>query len=226
MLFQFIFAVIAVQLFNGKFWYCTDEGKLTKIECQGEYFVFNTKEGPPDIHRRLWLRREFHYDSVMAAMLTLFTVQTGEGWPAILQWSMDSSYEDFGPLPHYRVELSLFYILFFIVFPFFFVNIFVALIIITFQEQGEKELEEGEIDKNQKSCIDFAIGAKPLQRYIPKNKDSYKYKIWRVVVSTAFEYFIMTLIVMNTILLMMKVSRVKRHFHFHLHSLATMLAFD
>jgi len=136
--------------------------------------------------------------------LTLFTVQTGEGWPQILQWSMDSTYEDYGPLPHFRVELSLFYIIFFIVFPFFFVNIFVALIIITFQEQGEKELEEGEIDKNQKSCIDFAIGAKPLQRYIPKNKDSYKYKIWRVVVSTAFEYFIMTLIVMNTILLMMK----------------------
>ena len=119
---------------------------------------------------------------------------------------MDASYEDYGPLPHFRVELSLYYIIFFIVFPFFFVNILVALIIITFQEQGEKELEEGEIDKNQKSCIDFAIGAKPLQRYIPKNKESYKYKIWRVVVSTAFEYFIMSLIVMNTILLMMKVS--------------------
>ena len=38
---------------------------------------------------------------------------------------------------------------FFIVFPFFFVNIFVALIIITFQEQGENELFEQEMDKNQ-----------------------------------------------------------------------------
>jgi hypothetical protein len=36
--------------------------------------------------------------------------------------------------------------------------------------------------------------------------DSFKYKIWRVVVSTPFEYFIMSLIVLNTILLMMKVS--------------------
>lgn len=34
MLFQFIFAVIAVQLFNGRFWYCNDEFKLTKIDCQ------------------------------------------------------------------------------------------------------------------------------------------------------------------------------------------------
>ena len=60
----------------------------------------------------------------------------------------------------------------------------------------------------QKSCIDFAISAKPLERYMPKEMDSFKYKIWRVVVSTPFEYFIMSLIVLNTILLMMKVGQV------------------
>lgn len=34
MLFQFIFAVIAVQLFNGKFYHCTDESKYTEATCQ------------------------------------------------------------------------------------------------------------------------------------------------------------------------------------------------
>ncbi|KAI9589808.1 hypothetical protein GQX74_007976 [Glossina fuscipes] len=33
-LFQFIFSVIGVQLFNGKFFYCTDESKHTAEECQ------------------------------------------------------------------------------------------------------------------------------------------------------------------------------------------------
>ena len=33
-LFQFIFAVIAVQLFSGRFFYCTDESKTTRDECQ------------------------------------------------------------------------------------------------------------------------------------------------------------------------------------------------
>lgn len=33
-LFQFIFAVIAVQLFNGKFFFCTDSSKHTEEECQ------------------------------------------------------------------------------------------------------------------------------------------------------------------------------------------------
>jgi len=204
-LFQFIFAVIAVQLFNGRFFYCTDEAKLTHNQCYGEALKYESLDkAPVPTIKRQWLRHNFNYDDVLAAMLTLFTVQTGEGWPNVLQHSMDSTFEDLGPLPRFRMEMSLFYIIFFIVFPFFFVNIFVALIIITFQEQGEKELEEGEIDKNQKSCIDFAIQAKPLQRYMPKDKDSFKYKIWKVVVSTAFEYFIMVLIVCNTILLMMK----------------------
>ena len=67
----------------------------------------------------------------------------------ILQNSMAATQEDYGPITHYRIEMSIFYIVYFIVFPFFFVNIFVALIIITFQEQGEAELQDGEIDKNQ-----------------------------------------------------------------------------
>ncbi|GIY07370.1 hypothetical protein CDAR_434812 [Caerostris darwini] len=137
-LFQFIFAVIAVQLFNGKFFFCTDQSKLTKKDCQGEYFKFSGSDSPPDIAKREWNKRDFHYDDVAAAMLTLFTVQTGEGWPSVLQHSMDSTYENEGPLPRFRVEMAIFYIVFFIVFPFFFVNIFVALIIITFQEQGRK----------------------------------------------------------------------------------------
>jgi hypothetical protein len=76
----------------------------------------------------------------------------------ILQDSMASTYEDEGPVPWYRTEQAIFYIVFFIVFPFFFVNIFVALIIVTFNELGEAELED-DMDKNQKSCIDFAIQA-------------------------------------------------------------------
>ncbi|KAL7018830.1 hypothetical protein ACKWTF_010927 [Chironomus riparius] len=203
-LFQFIFAVIAVQLFNGKFFWCTDSSKHTEEECQGSYFVFDNDEMLPREEKRIWDNQNFHYDNVATAMLTLFAVQTGEGWPQILQHSMAATYENRGPIQNFRIEMSIFYIVYFVVFPFFFVNIFVALIIITFQEQGEAELQDGEIDKNQKSCIDFTIGARPLERYMPKDRNSFKYKVWRIVVSTPFEYFIMMLIVFNTLLLMMK----------------------
>lgn len=45
--------------------------------------------------------------------------------------------------------MSIFYVIYFVVFPFFFVNIFVALIIITFQEQGDKMMEECSLEKNE-----------------------------------------------------------------------------
>ncbi len=81
LLFMFIFAVIAVQLFKGKFYYCTDLSKTTKSECQGQYYSFNNRDNLPTIENRKWLRWEFHFDNVVFAILSLFTVQTGEGWP-------------------------------------------------------------------------------------------------------------------------------------------------
>ena len=61
---------------------------------------------------------------------------------------MSSTYEDEGPLPGFRTEMAIYYIVYFVVFPFFFVNIFVALVIVTFNELGEAELTDN-IDKNQ-----------------------------------------------------------------------------
>ncbi len=68
---------------------------------------------------------------------------------SIMKNSVDATDVNRGPKQDYRQHVAIFYIVFFIVFPFFFVNIFVALIIITFQEQGESELLDHEIDKNQ-----------------------------------------------------------------------------
>jgi voltage-dependent calcium channel R type alpha-1E len=62
---------------------------------------------------------------------------------------VDVTEEDMGPSRGNRMEMSIFYVVYFVVFPFFFVNIFVALIIITFQEQGDKMMEECSLEKNE-----------------------------------------------------------------------------
>ncbi|XP_023098940.1 voltage-dependent N-type calcium channel subunit alpha-1B isoform X19 [Felis catus] len=202
MLFMFIFAVIAVQLFKGKFFYCTDESKGLERDCRGQYLDYEKEE--VEAQPRQWKKYDFHYDNVLWALLTLFTVSTGEGWPMVLKHSVDATYEEQGPSPGYRMELSIFYVVYFVVFPFFFVNIFVALIIITFQEQGDKVMSECSLEKNERACIDFAISAKPLTRYMPQDKQSFQYKTWTFVVSPPFEYFIMAMIALNTVVLMMK----------------------
>uniref|UniRef100_A0AAZ3P129 Voltage-dependent L-type calcium channel subunit alpha n=1 Tax=Oncorhynchus tshawytscha TaxID=74940 RepID=A0AAZ3P129_ONCTS len=199
-LLQFMFACIGVQLFKGKFYRCTDEAKSSPEECKGTYILY--KDGDtalPAVRERIWYNSDFNFDNVLMAMMALFTVSTFEGWPALLYKAIDSNRENMGPIYNYRVEISIFFIIYIIIIAFFMMNIFVGFVIVTFQEQGEKEYKNCELDKNQRQCVEYALKARPLRRYIPKNP--YQYKFWYVVNSTGFEYVMFVLIILNTLCL-------------------------
>ncbi|XP_044025226.1 calcium channel, voltage-dependent, L type, alpha 1D subunit, a isoform X1 [Siniperca chuatsi] len=199
-LLQFMFACIGVQLFKGKFYRCTDEAKSSPEECKGTYILYKDGDvNQPTIHKRLWSNSDFNFDNVLMAMMALFTVSTFEGWPALLYKAIDSNRENLGPIYNYRVEISIFFIIYIIIIAFFMMNIFVGFVIVTFQEQGEKEYKNCELDKNQRQCVEYALKARPLRRYIPKNP--YQYKFWYVVNSTGFEYIMFVLIMLNTLCL-------------------------
>lgn len=67
-----IFAIIGVNLFSGKFYYCTIEMyKLhTSQECE--------------MNAGTWAKFDFNYDDVVLAMETLYVVSSLEGWPDIM----------------------------------------------------------------------------------------------------------------------------------------------
>uniref|UniRef100_A0A8C5HFI5 Voltage-dependent L-type calcium channel subunit alpha n=1 Tax=Gouania willdenowi TaxID=441366 RepID=A0A8C5HFI5_GOUWI len=202
-LLQFMFACIGVQLFKGKFSYCTDSSKQTQAECKGFFIMY--KDGnvaKPERRTRLWENSDFNFDDVLQGMMALFAVSTFEGWPGLLYRAIDSHAEDVGPIYNYRVVISIFFIIYIIIIAFFMMNIFVGFVIVTFQEQGEQEYKNCELDKNQRQCVEYALKARPLRRYIPKNP--YQYKVWYVVNSTYFEYLMFTLILLNTICLAMQ----------------------
>ena len=67
--------------------------------------------------------------------------------------SIDSWDDNHGPKFMARPAVSLFYISFIIVIAFFMMNIFVGFVIVTFQEQGEMEYKNCELDKNQRQCL-------------------------------------------------------------------------
>ncbi|CAM4577067.1 unnamed protein product [Lepidochelys olivacea] len=202
-LLQFMFACIGVQLFKGKFYRCTDEAKQNPEDCRGIFIVY--KDGDVDnpmVRERVWQNSDFNFDNVLSAMMALFTVSTFEGWPALLYKAIDSNAENIGPVYNYRVEISIFFIIYIIIIAFFMMNIFVGFVIVTFQEQGEQEYKNCELDKNQRQCVEYALKARPLRRYIPKNP--YQYKFWYMVNSTGFEYIMFVLIMLNTLCLAMQ----------------------
>ncbi|KAM4695957.1 LOW QUALITY PROTEIN: voltage-dependent L-type calcium channel subunit alpha-1F [Rhinophrynus dorsalis] len=202
-LLQFMFACIGVQLFKGKFYSCTDEAKHKPEECKGTFIVY--KDGDvthPMVRERIWHNSDFNFDNVLSGMMALFTVSTFEGWPALLYKAIDANGENVGPIYNYRVEISIFFIVYIIIIAFFMMNIFVGFVIITFRAQGEQEYKNCELDKNQRQCVEYSLKAQPLRRYIPKSK--YQYKFWSMVNSTGFEYIMFVLILLNTIALAMQ----------------------
>nr|XP_019606371.1 PREDICTED: voltage-dependent L-type calcium channel subunit alpha-1S [Rhinolophus sinicus] len=202
-LLQFMFACIGVQLFKGKFFSCNDPSKMTEEECRGYYYEY--KDGDPtqiELHPREWTHNEFHFDNVLSAMMSLFTVSTFEGWPQLLFKAIDANKDDTGPVYNNRVEMAIFFIVYIILIAFFMMNIFVGFVIVTFQEQGETEYKNCELDKNQRQCVQYALKARPLRCYIPKNP--YQYQVWYLVTSSYFEYLMFALIMLNTICLGMQ----------------------
>jgi voltage-dependent calcium channel L type alpha-1D len=106
-------------------------------------------------------------------------------------------------LYNHRPYIAVYYVVYIIIIAFFMVNIFVGFVIVTFQNEGEQEYRGCELDKNQRKCIEYALKAKPVRRYIPKDKS--QYKVWWFVTSRGFEYAIFVLIMINTLTLAMKV---------------------
>ncbi|CAH8831967.1 unnamed protein product [Trichobilharzia szidati] len=202
-LLEFMFAVIGVQLFKGKFYSCTDISKHVEADCKGQFIEYKDMSlDNPVLSEREWKNSDFNFDNVPNALLTLFAVSTFEGWPSLLYRSIDSNAEDQGPITNYRPVVAFFYITFIILIPFFMINIFVGFVIVTFQKEGEAEYKNCELNKNQRKCIEYALKARPRRRYIPKGH--LQFKIWSVVVSKKFEILIFIFIFINTVALMLK----------------------
>ena len=63
--------------------------------------------------------------------------------------SIDSHEQDEGPIHNYRQGIAVFFFIYIIIIAFFMVNIFVGFVIVTFQNEGEQEYKNCELDKNQ-----------------------------------------------------------------------------
>ena len=79
----------------------------------------------------------------------------------MLYLSIDSHAEEQGPKHNYRPFVAVYYIIYIIIIAFFMVNIFVGFVIVTFQNEGEQEYKNCELDKNQVNT--FIITASNMQ---------------------------------------------------------------
>lgn len=167
LLFFLIFGIIGISYFKGKFYYC-------QYDFLGfEYLeLLNYKWDCLNIGGN-WLNKPYSFDNIFQAMKTLFQMATTSGWSDIMFTSINTTDIDSLPVHDNNLYWFLFFILFIIVGSFFLLNLFVGVVISTFNREKDKIGGNNLLTERQKSWLDtklIAIRAKP-KKLLKKPKD-------------------------------------------------------
>lgn len=191
----FIFSVIGTQQWSYKFDSCNDLAILTVEGCAGTF----TMDG--ETLERRWEGPTFTFDTVPKALNALFAVSTLEGWVDIMHGAVDAVGVGEAPVENYNGGAAMFFVVYIVLIAFFMLNVFVGYVILTFSEEGESRYEGISLDKNQRECLEFALKAKPAKDFAAEYK--MQKRVHWLVSSLPFEYFIMFVIMANSVFLLM-----------------------
>ncbi|KAF9913802.1 calcium channel protein, partial [Lobosporangium transversale] len=133
------FAIYGVNIYAGYFYLCNDHGVLTKSECVGEFMsVVNEDTDDEILLPRIWSNPyDYSFDSIQAAVLTLFEMASQEGWVQVLQ-SGRAAPNRIGQQPFIQPDEpnrfnSFYFLLFMLIGSIVFVQIFIGVILETFK---------------------------------------------------------------------------------------------
>lgn len=141
-----IFGILSVQLFAGKLFFCAAEDVDAETAgLQGYYngtltTVF-TKQHCAMIGGT-WQNQVYNYDNLMNALLTLFYVSSFDGWVDVLFYTIDGKGVDAQPEEDYNEGAAIFFIAFLVIANFFILNMFVGIIVDSFQMTQTPEEEK------------------------------------------------------------------------------------
>jgi len=180
-LFFAIFGMTGVNMFKGKFFSCngiTDLHLLNSVDNKSDCI---NKGG-------VWMNADSHFDNIFSAATTLFEMSTTEGWVNVMNKGVDSRGIDQQPKENTNMWYSLYFVLFIIIGSFFILNLFVGVVISTFNLEKETLGKNYLLTATQKEWIDTRMSIvkmKPITRNGYKNNPCL-----RVQDSKYFELFI------------------------------------
>jgi hypothetical protein len=85
-----------------------------------------------------WVNSDSNFDNSITSMLTLFKMCTTEGWIDIMWSGVDARGSNLEPKRDYKIEWVFFFIMFIIFGSLFILNLFVGVVINTFDSEKDK----------------------------------------------------------------------------------------
>ena len=196
----FVFSVIGTMQWSQTFGSCNDPHIGNETACSGAFAPLWPHNN--DTIEREWDTPPLNFNTLGVSLMTLFAVSTLEGWVDVMHSAMDATGPGLAPVENNRPAAAMFFVVYIVLLAFFMLNVFVGFVILTFSEEGESRYEAARLDKNQRDCLAFVLSARPIKNFAATFR--MQKGVHRLVTSTPFEYFIMAIIVANSLFLMLK----------------------
>ena len=190
-----MFGILAVNMFGGKFQYCS-EMEYTYV------YKYACEEAGHS-----WLTKDSNFDSVPDAIISLFIVSNLEGWPDVMWSAVDSIEVEVGPAFENTPEAAYFFVIFIFLGSFFFLNFFVGVIFLNFEEAQRLEKAALYMSDQQMKWLDIMkmiIKAKPDLETTNVPKSAIRKKFHAFITNNKVDITIMMFIVMNMITMAMQ----------------------
>eukprot|EP00753_Platysulcus_tardus_P017551 PLAT6433.7.p1 GENE.PLAT6433.7~~PLAT6433.7.p1 ORF type:complete len:1917 (-),score=1127.16 PLAT6433.7:88-5337(-) len=216
--FFLVFAILARNLFGGKFASCNDGAVAGRLQCVGTFIDASGQNVT-----REWSQPTATFDTLGAAFQTLLEVATLEGWIDVMHNSMDVTEEGMQPRQDASPEAAIYFIIFIFVCAFVLLNLFVGVVLDNFSKaKGTQMMTEGQrkwtnlelaIDKSKPTALprlrtrgrSLAARLRVNAYNLALNCNTTAKRCGRSYhgVHKHFDQFIMLCIVLNTVVMMM-----------------------
>lgn len=153
--------------------------------------------------KREWVIPINNYDNIFYSMMTFFEISTLEMWPGMMYAAIDSVGIDQVPIVDNSQWVSILFIVFIFFTTFFIMNLFISVIVDKFNEEIKKRQGSDNFTDEQKEWVKIQrllVHTNP--KIIPVEPiNCFRLQCFKIVQSQAFEYVVMTAIVINTFFL-------------------------
>lgn len=218
MLVWLMFAILGVQLFAGQMHQCNDPDFPPDTPRSGRLAANSTPNNvvysvlPCDatvtfvdesgaVVPREWTVERPNFDNVFEAMLTLFVVSSGEGWPDVMFRASDTTGVDRSPEEEAAFWNAYYFVIFVCVGAFFFLDLFVGVVFDNFMRLKRKLDWFGLLTDDQRIWVEEQrrIASIRPPKIVIAPKQAWRRKLFTFVSSTAFEVGVMTCILLNVV---------------------------
>ena len=190
--FFMIFGIIGVNYFKGGFFACEELILVNKVQEKWECYSMGGT----------WRNYYVNFDNVFSSMFALISIASRAGWVEVMQRATETTKIDFSPKRDSSPNYVILFIVFIIIASFFIMNLFVGVIISTFNREKEKEGGNVLLTKVQKKWLNqklLMIQSTPkVQIKIPSG---IRFKFYKLHNKIWFEYGIYASILLNTLAL-------------------------